>query len=64
MTKSECGKLGGLKTLSKYGNGYMKLIGKKGAEVFYKKYYLKPYGTSYFGIYDRKTNQLIKIRHS
>jgi len=60
MSKAEAGRLGGLATAEKYGSEYMAAIGRKGYEVFHRKYYLTPIGTSDFAIVRRKDGKVIK----
>jgi len=45
--------------IKKYGKNYFSELGKKGAKVFYSRYYLKPIGTSKFGIFRRDNNQFV-----
>lgn len=59
MTKVEAGRLGGLSTLKKYGNGYMRKIGTNGAIAFHKKYSLKPFGQYQWAIVRREDNVII-----
>lgn len=58
-TKSECGRLGGLVILEKYGREYLRELGRKGAVALHKKYNLVPNGTSDFVLVDRQTNKII-----
>lgn len=58
-TKQSAGKLGGLATLSRYGPDHMRAIGKRGAATFWKRYSLRPIGTSRFAITNRETNKVI-----
>lgn len=47
MSRSEAGKLGGKKTLEKYGNDFFKEIGRKGGEKGGKKTYER-YGKNFY----------------
>jgi len=57
--KKSAGKMGGLATLALYGPDHMRTIGKRGAAVFWKRYSLKPAGTSQFAIVKRDTSEVI-----
>lgn len=61
MSKSEAGRLGGLATYKKYGNGYMSMIGKRGAEKFHQKYRILPYRTSQYAIVCKETKTAINF---
>ncbi len=50
MTKAEAGRLGGLRTVQKYGRSHMSKIGKKGADALYKKYRLVPFGVGDYAL--------------
>lgn len=56
--RASAGRRGGLATFAKYGVGHMKVIGAKGAKVFYSRYRLTPVGTSQFAIVCRETNEV------
>ncbi|MDD1711235.1 MAG: hypothetical protein LUQ37_10055, partial [Methanoregulaceae archaeon] len=57
MTKSEAGRLGGKKTLEVHGSSHMSEIGRRGAEVFHRRYRLEPKGTNDFYIVNRETGK-------
>lgn len=59
MTKSECGRLGGLSTKARYGREHYSSIGRKGATVFHERYTLAPYGLSNYVILDRQTGRFV-----
>lgn len=58
-TKQSAGKLGGLATLARHGPDHMRAIGKRGAVAFWKRYTLRPVGTSQFAITNRETKEVI-----
>ena len=58
-TKQSAGQKGGLATLARHGPEYMRKIGKRGAASFWKRYSLRPVGTSQFAITNRETNEVI-----
>ncbi len=62
MDKREAGRLGGLATVEKYGHDHMSEIGKKGAEVLYKRYALRPYQLTKFALVDRDTGEVKAVR--
>lgn len=55
MSKSEAGRLGGIKTATKHGCVYMRELARKGAQAFHAKYFLKPLALNDFLIVDRET---------
>ncbi len=57
--KKQAGRKGGLATLARYGPDHMRTIGKRGAATFWKRYSLKPAGTSQFAIVKRDTSEVI-----
>jgi general stress protein YciG len=59
MKRREWGKRGGRATLAKHGRDHFAAIGRKGAATFWKRYTMRPAGTSDFAIVDRKTNEVI-----
>lgn len=59
MTKREAGRLGGLATVKKYGEAYMRELAVRGAAAFHRKYRLVPYGIGDFAITDRVTGQVV-----
>lgn len=59
MTKQDAGRLGGLKTVEKYGNKYMSLLGRRGALAFHNKYKLVPIELNNFAIVNRKTGTMV-----
>lgn len=50
------GRAGGLTTVRKYGNQYMRAIGRRGARVFHARYKLVAVFQDDFAIVDRETN--------
>lgn len=60
---SRISSLGGKALFNKYGREYMSEIGKRGAQAFYRKYKLVPYGTNQFAIVDRSTERIIKVKN-
>lgn len=59
MNKKEAGKLGGLATYKKYGREWMVKIGKRGAAVFYQRYFLQPTNLNDFAIVNKETGEVI-----
>jgi general stress protein YciG len=57
--KQQAGRKGGLATFARHGPDHMRTIGKRGAATFWKRYSLKPAGTSQFAIVNRGTNEVI-----
>lgn len=57
--KVAAGRLGGLATAQRRGRAWMQEIGRRGAEVFHKRYRLEPFDLSDFAIYDRETGDYI-----
>lgn len=57
MTKAQAGAIGGTKTATKYGAGYMKELARKGAQAFHRKYKLQPIGQNDFAIINRETGK-------
>lgn len=55
MNKSQAGQKGGLATVKRYGNDYMKELARRGAAAFHAKYKLAKLGTSDFAIVNRAT---------
>lgn len=43
----------------KYGQDHFKQIGRKGAQTFWSKYYIKPAGTSRFAIFRRSDDTFV-----
>jgi hypothetical protein len=48
-------------TKKRYGENYFKILGKKGAQKFWQKYFLLPIGTSRFGIYQKSDFKFINF---
>lgn len=48
---------GGKALVNKYGPEHMARIGKAGAKTLWTKYKLVPYGTSYYLLVNKETNQ-------
>ncbi len=59
MKRKEWGRRGGRATVAKHGREHMQTIGKRGAVTFWKRYTLRPAGTSDFAITKRKTGEVI-----
>jgi general stress protein YciG len=59
MKRKEYGRRGGRATVAKHGREHMQRIGKRGAASFWKRYTLRPAGTSDFAITNRKTGKVI-----
>lgn len=59
MKRKEYGRRGGRATVAKHGREHMQRIGKRGAASFWKRYTLRPAGTSDFAITNRKTGEVI-----
>lgn len=57
--RREWGRRGGKATVAKHGREHMRRIGRRGAETFWKRYTLRPTGTSDFAIVDRETDKVI-----
>lgn len=52
---------GGLNLLASKGKAHMQSIGKRGAKTFWKRYTMKPAGTSGWVILTRDTNQVVNF---
>ena len=61
-TKKSAGQLGGKATVQKHGKEHMQRIGKRGAEVTWSRYSLKPYRTSQYAMVSRETGEIVAIR--
>ena len=61
MTKVDAGRLGGLTTVALHGHSHMRTIGRRGAEVFWQRYTLRPVNVSAWAIVDRTTGQPVAI---
>lgn len=59
MKHKEWGRRGGRATVAKHGKEHMRTIGKRGAAAFWKRYTLRPVGTSDFAITDRETGEVL-----
>jgi hypothetical protein len=59
MNKQDAGRLGGLKTASKYGNEYMSQLARRGAVAFHIKYKLVPIRLNNFAIVNRETGEMV-----
>ena len=59
--RREYGRRGGMATYSKHGRDHMQKIGRRGAAVFWKRYTMRPLGTSDFAIIERETDQVIAV---
>jgi hypothetical protein len=55
------GKSGGTKTFETHGAEHMATIGKRGAATFWKRYTVKPAGTSGWVILRRDTKEVINF---
>lgn len=64
MTKQQAGSKGGRVTVSKYGSGYMREIGRRGAATTWTRYYLAPIGQTQYALVERETNQIRSIREA
>lgn len=51
--------MGGLATVERHGRDFMSKIGRRGAEKFWEKYTLQPFGTSDFVIVRRSDNAVV-----
>jgi hypothetical protein len=54
--RSAAGRAGGLTTVRRYGNLYMRAIGRRGARVFHARYKFVAVFENDFAIVDRETN--------
>jgi len=61
MTKAEAGRLGGQKTVQKYGRKHMAQIGAKGADATWTKYSMKPAGTRGWAMVDKVTGIIVAV---
>ena len=61
MTKAQAGRLGGRATVEKHGARHMAAIGRKGAEVTWERYTLKPISTSQYAMVEKETNRIVAI---
>jgi len=59
--KHKAGRIGGLKTVERHGTEHMRAIGKRGAKTFWKRYSVKPAGTSGWVILHRETQQVVNF---
>lgn len=59
MKRKEWGRRGGKATVKKHGREHMRAIGKRGASTFWKRYSLRPAGTSDFAIVKRESGEVI-----
>ncbi|MCC6568926.1 MAG: hypothetical protein IT315_06790 [Anaerolineales bacterium] len=59
MKRREWGRRGGKATVEKHGREHMRTIGKRGASTFWKRYSLRPAGTSDFAIVKRENGEVI-----
>jgi hypothetical protein len=57
--RAAAGRAGGLTTVRRYGNEYMRTIGRRGAEVFHSRYMLVPIMQDDFAIVNRETKLTI-----
>jgi general stress protein YciG len=57
-TKQSAGQLGGKATVQKHGKEHMSEIGKRGAQVTWSRYSLKPVGTSQYAMVYRETGAI------
>lgn len=60
--KQQAGSKGGRATVTKHGREHMQKIGKRGAAMTWKRYYLAPYGIGGYAMVHRETNQVKAIR--
>jgi hypothetical protein len=61
MSHSKAGRLGGLATYSKYGIEHYRIIGRKGAKVFWSRYTLRPVDVAAFAIIRRDTGECVAL---
>ena len=61
MNKKEAGRLGGLKTVERYGKAHMSEIGKLGYLATRNRYDLVPVGTSQWGLVRKSDGKLVKV---
>ena len=45
--------------IERYGKDYFSRLGKKGAKVFYERYFLYPIELNKFGIFRKDNNQFV-----
>ncbi len=64
MSKREAGSMGGRVTAKRYGRGYMREIGRRGAATTWTRYYLAPIGQTQYALVERATNKIISIREA
>jgi hypothetical protein len=53
--RRSAGRRGGLQTMARHGREHYRVIGKKGAGVFHKRYELVKFGLMDFAIVNRET---------
>ena len=56
--RAAAGRIGGQSTLKKYGSDHFRKIGILGAATTWKRYGLKPVGTSQYAMVHRETNEI------
>lgn len=62
MTKAEAARKGGLALVEKRGKSYMQDLGRRGAEAFWDKYYLRPIGITQFEIVSKLTGEVKGVK--
>lgn len=55
------GRLGGLATLARHGHEHFSQIGRRGADVFHRRYKLEPFGLNDFAIVRRDTGETVSF---
>lgn len=61
LTKRSAGRRGGLATLARHGRQHMQAIGRRGAQVFWRRYHLVPCDLADFAIVERETGKVINL---
>ena len=60
-TKQSAGQRGGLATVARHGRQHMQAIGRRGAQVFWRRYHFVPANLSAFAIVARNTGKVIAL---
>lgn len=60
-TKQSAGRRGGLATLARHGRQHMQTIGRRGAQVFWRRYHLVPCDLADFAIVERSSGKVINL---
>lgn len=64
MNRRDAGSKGGRVTVSRYGRGYMAMIGRRGAATTWTRYYLAPVGQTQYALIERGTDKIKSIREA